>query len=228
MFDFTYEINKKNIKNSDISKIVDIIKEYGICVIPYYTPIINLKKDVLKSFEERGNTYEFGEYLRMGKEYKNYNNLNDYFNDPNFKKITSMYLKEHSYDFNANVFSTKDYKTDKGLARNGYLHFDRSHMFKFFVYLSDVDENSGPLSVVPKSHLIGKKLRESFQEKANNYEEIKNRIKLDFPELYKQNEIIPILGKMGSLIIFDTDIFHKGGETNGKERLIIRGHTKIK
>jgi hypothetical protein len=48
-------------------------------------------------------------------------------------------------------------------------------------------------------------------------------IKLDYPELYK--EPTPIFGAPGTLILFDTDIFHLGGKVStGKERKLIRSH----
>ena len=108
---------------------------------------------------------------------------------------------------------------------NGYLHFDRIYTFKYFIYLTDVNENCGPFSVVPKSHIKGKELR--LQTKGE-YEELKNRILLDYPDLgYTSDEVVPVLGNAGDLMIFDTDLFHLGGVVKeNNERLIIRGHTR--
>ena len=59
-------------------------------------------------------------------------------------------------------------------------------------------------------------------------EELKNRILLDYPDLgYTSDEVVPVLGNAGDLIIFDTDLFHLGGVVKeNNERLIIRGHTR--
>ena len=131
-------------------------------------------------------------------------------------------------NLNSDVFITHDYIVDKGLARNGFLHFDRYRKFKFMVYLSDVDETCGPLSVIPGSHKIGKELREKEWRNITTYEGLKNRIEMDHPDIYDESKIIPITGKAGTLTIFDTDVFHMGGKTNGGQRLIMRSHTDIK
>ena len=62
----------------------------------------------------------------------------------------------------------------------------------------------------------------------DEYEDKKNRIFLDYPELdYTEEDIVPVLGGAGDLIIFDTDVFHMGGVVKeGFERLLIRGHTR--
>ena len=39
-------------------------------------------------------------------------------------------------NLNNELFITHDYKHDNGLARNGYLHFDRTFTFKFLIYLT--------------------------------------------------------------------------------------------
>ena len=138
--------------------------------------------------------------------------------------ISKLYL-DRNHDSNREVFITHDYKHDNGLARNGFLHFDRIHTFKYFIYLSDVNENCGPFSIVPKSHTKGKQLR---GKTSGQYQEQKNRILLDYPELgYTNNDVVQILGNAGDLMIFDTDTFHMGGAVKkGNERLIIRGHTR--
>ena len=62
---------------------------------------------------------------------------------------------------------------------------------------------------MPKSHIKGKELR---LQTRGEYEELKNRILLDYPDLgYTSDEVVPVLGNAGDLIIFDTDLFHLGG-----------------
>ena len=97
------------------------------------------------------------------------------------------------------------------------------------LYLTDVDKDSAPFSVVPGSHKDGSRLRTRAIEKAaNEYEKIKNWPLEDYPESgYSKDDIVPIEGKAGTLIIFDTDIFHLGGNvSNGKERMMIRSHVR--
>lgn len=225
MTDFTYYINNYE---TDIYNIVTTLKEFGICVIPNYGDISELKKDVMLALEKSVDNYEFGEYVRFEghNSYKSYKQIDNYFNNNFFKSILDKYSTNYKI-FNESIFITKDYKSEnKG--RNGYLHFDRLRCFKFFVYLTDVTQNDGPFCIVPKSHILGNNLRKKSWNEESKYNKVKNRIRLDYPEIYNDKNITPIIGKAGTLIIFDTDLFHKGGETKGGERIVIRSHTYLK
>ena len=104
------------------------------------------------------------------------------------------------------------------MAKNGHLHYDKKHSLKFFIYLQDTTIKDGPFSVIPRTHIIGKQLRENNPDSTSN-------IFFDYPELgYKNDDILPIIGKAGDIIIFDTDIFHLGGILDGGERLTLKGH----
>lgn len=126
------------------------------------------------------------------------------------------------------IFITHEFTGEKGLARNGYLHFDRIWTFKYFYYLTDVEAlNDGPLQVVPKSHRLGTRMR--LEQSTKPYEQQKNRIEIDYPEVYNslESEITPIFGKAGTLIVFNTDIFHMGGKvSDGHERKVCRLHMR--
>ena len=43
---------------------------------------------------------------------------------------------------------------------------------------------------------------------------------------YKKEQIIPIEGKAGDLIIFNTDVWHRAGIVKKGERKVMRGHTR--
>jgi len=96
-------------------------------------------------------------------------------------------------------------------------HSDETYFLKFFIYLTDVDITHGPLNVVPKSHSIFKKKRHDWILKNKNY---LKRNKVDYS---LENKMIPLVGKKGTMIIFDTDMLHKAGiiEKN-KLRKVIR------
>ena len=100
--------------------------------------------------------------------------------------------------------------------------------FKFFIYLTDVDKSCGAFSCVPGSHLLGKELRQNARKESKNYSKIRNRIFVDYTNLkaYK-NKIEPIEAPKGTVIVFDTDVFHMGGKVKtGKERVVIRSHNR--
>ena len=58
---------------------------------------------------------------------------------------------------------------------------------------------------------------------------VKNRLELDYPELYDPKKLIPVEGKAGTLIVFDSDLFHQGGKINkkGLERIVLRMHNYL-
>lgn len=90
------------------------------------------------------------------------------------------------------------------------------------LYIAD-----GPLSCVLGSHILGKKLRKKAWEATSVYSKVRNRVFVDYDDMLEyKGEITPILANAGDLVIFDTDMFHMGGLTNGGKRLVIRSHTK--
>jgi len=118
------------------------------------------------------------------------------------------------------IMLTYDYKHEVK-TRNKWLHFDRWRSLKALVYLTDVEEDMGPFSVVPGSHVTGAAMRRSFRSLP--YDRRPNRIELDYPGFYKKP--LKLLGKAGTLILFDSDIFHMGGNISpNKERILIRSH----
>lgn len=139
------------------------------------------------------------------------------------KQISDFFgLIEKRTIFCKDIMLTYDFKNIK--ERNQWLHFDRWRSLKAMVYLTDVDASSGPFSIVPESQKEGAELRRKF----NNlpYEKRPNRIEIDFPDLYIEPQ--KILGKAGTLILFDSDTFHKGGDiSKNKERKLIRSHWYI-
>ena len=119
------------------------------------------------------------------------------------------------------VFITHEYKNNE-MERNNWLHFDRLRCLKAMVYLTDVDEDCGPFSLVPQSHKKGYGLRNNFRS-GLSYKNKSNRIKLDYPHLYETP--LKLCGGKGTLILFDTDVFHKGGDVcDNKNRKLIRSH----
>lgn len=219
---------KFKVKNTDnVDSVVDTVKEWGICVIEdFIKNTDDIKKESLTAIKKHNKQYEFGDFaILRNEDIKKYSAIHKVFKQKLFEEISTKYLNRKS-NINNEVYITHDYIQDKGTGRNGFLHFDRTYTFKFFVYLSDVDEGCGPFTVIPKTHLIGKKLRKKYQ--GVSYKKKKNRIFKDHADLgYSEKDLVPITGASGTLIIFDTDLFHKGGETkDNKERLIIRGHTR--
>lgn len=137
------------------------------------------------------------------------------------EEISSFFNSLGSSAINCrDIMITNEYKSDV-MERNKWLHFDRWRSYKAMVYLTDVGEDSGPFCAAPKTHKKGAQLRRSSYQM--RYEDRPNRIELDYPELYQ--EPTKLIGCAGTLILFDSDVFHLGGKIKkGHERIIIRSH----
>ena len=239
-------------KKIDVDTFLNTLKEDGVFIIEDFLTkeeLVRLTREVKSTHQKSGLEYKFGSVYNTGAlnnlKYKSahYQLFNKSWMFDLFFKYNNGVTKGYGQD----IYSTHDFKFDGSLARNGYLHFDRNHALKYFVYLNDTTEENAAFFIQPKSHVIGKKLRinqwNGFFPKPNEsifnkifrkifskkYEHIRNRIELDFKEYFNENEIIAVEQKEGSLIVFDSDCFHRGGliKKQGLERLIIRMHNHL-
>lgn len=217
-------------EGATISDMVEILKSDGVFLINEYVSgefLNGLHDEVLGLCESKGGHYEFGRNFR-GPSLKSFptDSYTHKLYDSDWMRALDKIYRGTDTGFCSSIYATYDYKSDEGLARNGWLHFDRSNCLKFFVYLTDVDKTNGAFSVSPGSRSKGKELRESAWS-SKNYETVLNRIDLDYPELKDEYPFEPVEAKAGTMIVFDTDTFHKGGECeDGKSRLVVRAHCK--
>ena len=245
----------KTINSSQISEIKilsSLVRENGIFKIESYlssSEIVELKEEVLDYHKTLGNSYPFGSTYAINdpKSMPNESLQKNVFSKPWMKELFLIYNNKISKGFFNSIYSTHDYKFDGSIGRNGYLHFDRNASLKFFLYLNDVTKENGAFFIQPNSHKLGKELRQkawgslipkpndSFFKKiiiklfAKSFKDVKNLIELDYPELYDESKLIPVEGKAGTLIVFDSDLFHQGGKINkkGAERIVIRMHNYL-
>lgn len=90
-------------------------------------------------------------------------------------------------------------------------------MLKMFVYLNDVDEETGPFIYIPKSNL-GNKWNKIFPQRPPiGYYPPDGELEKVIP----QNEIKKCVGCAGSVIFGDTAGLHKGGFATKKERIML-------
>ena len=237
---------------TDIKTLSSLIKENGIFKIESYlssSEIVELKEEVLKNHETFGNSYPFGSTYAINdpKHLPNDSLQKIFFSKPWMKELFLNYNNKISKGFFNSIYSTHDYKFDGSIGRNGYLHFDRNVSLKYFLYLNDVTKENGAFFIQPNSHKLGKELREKAWGKfiptpndnlikkvllklfGKHFSVVKNRLELDYPELYDYSKLIPVEGKAGTLIVFDSDVFHQGGKINkeGEERIVLRMHNYL-
>jgi hypothetical protein len=97
-----------------------------------------------------------------------------------------------------------------------WFHFDMERLkwVKFFFYITDVDEKSGPHTFVSKSHKplgIPLKLRKKGYVRLSDEEVLSH---------YSKDQIIEFTGKKGTLIVEDTQGLHKGKHCELGDRLV--------
>lgn len=218
-------------ENLDIEKISAIVKEYGLAIIPNYLTIeqneklLNEFKDILSTGDDASKTetpYSDGQCVRVLRkklDSSRYPVTSEVFGSDFMKAMKSEYLSEES-SLNEEIFVVKDVVGSKHVAND--MHFDVIPTFKFFIYLSDTTKKNGAFTCVPKSHVITQKIRE---EKGKKISDKNLELTRDLP--YQEDEIVPIEGKAGTMIIFTTETFHKAGQVSEGERLVMRGHSRL-
>ena len=239
-------------KSLEISKLKSILDQKGIFKIDSYLTLLeldSLKSEVLRYHKTNGKPYPFGSTYAINdpKRLPNESLQKIFFSKPWMKELFLTYNNKISKGFFNSIYSTHDYKFDGSIGRNGYLHFDRNLSLKYFLYLNDVTKENGAFFIQPNSHKLGKRLREKAWGKfiptpndnllkkvllklfGKHFSVVKNRLELDYPELYDYSKLIPVEGKAGTLIVFDSDVFHQGGKINkeGEERIVLRMHNYL-
>ena len=117
------------------------------------------------------------------------------------------------------IFQTFDTSSSKHIAQDP--HFDRIPTLKFMLYVNDLTYKTGAFCLSPGSHhwvkqILGTK-RPSHGKKG--YLELSRNI----PQ-YIRDRIIPVEGKMGTVIIFNTDCIHHQGLVRNQNACIVRAH----
>lgn len=134
--------------------------------------------------------------------------------------VAAAYFGTGRYKLNDEIF-VSDISETKGVqpAPPFALHFDKRQVLKFFVYLSDTDEENGAMRASPGSHHINRERRLASMEQGTLQE---------IPNVLPEPEVpsVPIVGPAGTMFIFDTDMGHGASHVGpGQTRRTMRGHT---
>ena len=215
----------------NIEKVYSDIQQNGFSVVEnFLEDVTSVKNEVVKMLNniEDDSSYKFGKAHRIQQSQESLaQNPSIYkaFGQPWIYELAKNYLNNDN--LYSEIFVSNEYRNDQGLEANGYLHFDKFHTFKYMLYLTDSDQSSGAFSCIPDTHIDGRFLRQSAWKQTSVHRDIKNKPLNDYKDGcgYTEEDIVSIAGKAGTLIVFDTDLFHFGGRVEeGKERLLIRLH----
>lgn len=219
-----YENTKKELSNEQL-KILEDIKKNGFAVtnldffndkaleeIKLFQETLDPVDSDIKSFL---TYYLGGEYDNKMQHFERSNPLLEFSLNEKLVSIINSYFLMLSrliyLEINETILSSSITTT-----RSQNFHKDPGvdKCIKVFIYLNDVETNSGPFTYVKESHLKGKKLFKAKRYGAGGIYPDKN----SFEKIIDQNQIIPICGRAGTVIIADTTGLHCGGNSIDKIR----------
>lgn len=233
-FDKKYEFTMSN--NATPQEVADGVKKYGIVVINNYVEgevLEDLRKDFEDVYKNIGvddsdttgyDKMEGVNNVRLSRKKianDKYDAIINTFTSDYMDKVARLYLDTEDYDLNANIFVCHHLETKEPRHVLPFLtHYDKAHTLKFFLYLEELDRNNGVMEVTAGTHNKNKAVRESEMEIKDKIAEVENVVSEN------EDDLIPVEGRAGTILIFDTDISHRAGHVRpGFERKIIRGHT---
>ena len=136
------------------------------------------------------------------------------FSNTKLSKIINLLFKKEN-KFNSQIFFQETKKTLNPLAKE--LHFDKLHQFKIWLFLNDIEDANGPIEIFPKSHIQNK------NQRIKSYNSIKDVVNL--PENNINYTGKKLVGNAGSLLIFNSDLYHRATSVTEGSRRIVRGHS---
>jgi hypothetical protein len=138
---------------------------------------------------------------------------------PAIMELANAYFGMYTLLRYCNVWHT--FATKAGARDSQLWHHDRDdrYILKMFVYLSDVDEGSGPFTYAPGTHLKGKVQcrpksvveRDGGPERATHDEMAK---------VFPSERWVKATGPIGSIVFADTRGYHCGGLARDHDRLM--------
>jgi len=140
--------------------------------------------------------------------------LQDILFDVNFIRMAQAYLDCKPLNNSLIMWWSSLFKKSASSKAAQLYHFDMDHpkFIKFFVYLTDVDPNSGPHCFVSGSH----------KEKPVPLTQDRRFSDKEVLENYSPSQVIEICGPKGTIAAVDTSGIHKGKPPVSKDRLIIQ------
>lgn len=143
--------------------------------------------------------------------------VQDLMADGTLRNIAATYLWANPLLCSVNLWWSPIMGGKAGADAAQLYHFDmsRAKWLNFFIYLTDVDTNSGPHCVVQKSHHF--KNQKGYDLLKRGYVRISDE---DIEFAYGKENMIEICGKRGTMMVVDTKCFHKGKPPISKHRLM--------
>tara|TARA_A100001515_G_scaffold100284_1_gene81131 strand:- start:9355 stop:10203 length:849 start_codon:yes stop_codon:yes gene_type:complete len=168
---------------------------------------------------------EFELQVRLGKNLKEHNEHFTVIDQPflNCPTTVEMAFDDMIIDVASEYFKCtpafgtlnfrKSYATEKGAIKHQLFHVDPNSVkfLKFFVYLNDVEEDGGPLTIVEGS---GNKKFAGWDAKYR-------WSKAEMQDIYGKDSVRYLTAKVGDLIVATTTCFHRGTKPEKADRTML-------
>jgi hypothetical protein len=212
--------------------ILTLLKECGIVHLPQFVggkALQELNHEFQKIFDKEFENVKISRYghgfwadfCREGMDTSEFPWTKKIFYSPFMRGVVDLFFGTPS-ELNDEIVFTHDFPHEKPI---NPLHFDQILSLKFFLYLKDTTQENGAFEYVPGSHVKGRELANKFLKRGRAIRDVPNIIEEDY-ERGVDLGAIPIEGRSGTLIIFDSDGFHRGGIVReGQERMVMRGQS---
>ena len=216
-------------KENTLDDFYHTLQQWGIVVVPQFAnrdALVSLADEfeAFMSFEApwaKHVPYSEGQQVRVDRDPIDtsiFPMTAEFFSMPFMESLTYMYMGNEC-NFNFNIYMCRDVVGSSHVANE--LHFDVMRAFKFFLYVTDTTEQNGAFKCIPGSHRITHYIRKRLGDQIS-YEN--RHLTRDLPMTEK--EAMPIEGDAGTLIIFDSEVFHQAGTVKEGERRVMRAHCR--
>lgn len=197
--DHVFQIKNIDIKSNNINKL-ELLKRTNETLKDYFSRLKNLKVS------------RFTGTLSL----HNNSLLKDFLLSEAMVNLARSYLNTNDFSVNASFFVSNPVQISESEKYQNaqYFHWDNDFkkFFKLYVYLTDVDEGSGPHIFVPGTH----------KKKLANHQLC--RLYSDQQIYSSYSETKKFLGKAGSLFFVDSYGIHKGETPTSNSRILLNVH----
>lgn len=189
--------------------------------------VLEPKQEIIKLTKIISSRFDSNFILSQDQEY-----TVNIFRDPDLKKKSCSDILQYiefcdrvikdittdSYQLDA-IFQTYDTSCTKHIAQDP--HFDRIPTLKFMLYVNDLTNENGAFCLSPGSHhWVNERLGSNRRSHGSKgFLEASRNI-----PMYIKDRIVPVEGKMGTVIIFNTDCIHHQGIVQEGHASILRSH----
>ena len=135
-------------------------------------------------------------------------------------EIVQGYLGKYFTLKDINILYSPNKNFEKGRSQESHMDGDAVKQIKIFLYLSDVDKNSGPFTVLSKSH--SKNVYQAMKKKKIIFKKTNRISDVHLSEINYKNFLEPLYGKKGTINFVDTsNCYHFGSRPGANERYVL-------